>query len=141
MRLSSSLQLQHCRSQPIADSEAASGTLQCAVCRGTMLQWRSACQPHQLPCALSGESRHAESSCLYIVLQKNKAGEEVEEEKKSLLTLLVQNVLRNPYIWGMVSLTGATLSSTDICSMRVKCSDQSYLSAGEWHSYGAHWDS
>jgi sugar phosphate permease len=33
--------------------------------------------------------------------KKNKAGEEVDEEKKSLLTLLVQNVLRNPYIWGM----------------------------------------
>lgn len=37
------------------------------------------------------------------LLQKDKDGKEVDEEKKSLLTLLVQNVLRNPYIWGMVS--------------------------------------
>jgi hypothetical protein len=27
---------------------------------------------------------------------------EADEEKKSLMTLLVENVLRNPYIWGMV---------------------------------------
>ena len=47
--------------------------------------------------------RIAECACLYVMLQKNKAGVEEEEEKKSLLTLLVQNVLRNPYIWGMVS--------------------------------------
>ena len=48
------------------------------------------------------------------MLQKNKAGEEVDEEKKSLLTLLVQNVLRNPYIWGMVSPTAASKSEDPI---------------------------
>lgn len=57
--------------------------------------------------------RGAESACLYIMLQKNKAGVEVDEEKKSLLTLLVQNVLRNPYIWGMVSLSLATKCETE----------------------------
>ncbi len=41
---------------------------------------------------------------MFAVPQKNKDGSESteDEEKKSLLTLLVQNVLRNPYIWGMV---------------------------------------
>lgn len=29
---------------------------------------------------------------------------EVDAESKSLMTLLVENVLRNPYIWGMVLL-------------------------------------
>ena len=51
---------------------------------------------------------------LTLSLQKNKAGEEVDEEKKSLLTLLVHNVLRNPYIWGMVSPTAANSSSDPI---------------------------
>ena len=36
--------------------------------------------------------------------KKNTDGSDsdVDEEKKSLMTLLVENVLRNPYIWGMV---------------------------------------
>jgi hypothetical protein len=52
------------------------------------------------------------------MLQKNKAGVEEEEEKKSLLTLLVQNVLRNPYIWGMVS-PAAAQSTSGPCSRRM----------------------
>ncbi len=56
--------------------------------------------------------RGPESACFAVMLQKNKAGVEVDEEKKSLLTLLVQNVLRNPYIWGMVGPSLATNSKT-----------------------------
>ncbi len=37
-------------------------------------------------------------TCLLLVQKKDSAG---VEQKESLLQLLVQNVLKNPYIWGM----------------------------------------
>lgn len=37
--------------------------------------------------------------CFLLLLQKQDAGG--NEQKESLLQLLVKNVLKNPYIWGM----------------------------------------